>query len=62
VFFGQTHSQAGLGAAATYSNSNFNKRWSITEFKPFTLSMIGFYEPVARNVSQNVLSEVVGSG
>jgi len=31
VFFGQTHSQAGVGAAATYSNSNFNKRRSITK-------------------------------
>jgi len=27
VFFRQTHSQAGLGAAATYSNSNFNMQW-----------------------------------
>jgi VIT1/CCC1 family predicted Fe2+/Mn2+ transporter len=29
VFFGQTHSQAGLGVAATYSDPNFNKRWPI---------------------------------
>jgi hypothetical protein len=27
VFFRQNHFQAGLRAAATYSNSNFNMRW-----------------------------------